>query len=116
MVFRAGTVDLPSPTSLTVDDEIIWSSDTGRTLAGQMVGDVVAEKKKLSIGWEYLPEQEVKLIKDNLVSGFFPFTFHDDGIDMTIEVYRGTLSKEYLGYIGDGYYYYKSVRVNIVQR
>ena len=81
-----------------------------------MVGDVVAEKKKVSIGWEFLTDQEVKLIKDNLVSGFFPFTFFDDGLDMTIESYRGTLSKEHLGPVGDGYYYYRSARVNIVQR
>ena len=44
----------------------------------------------------------MKVIKNILVPGFFPLSFHDDGIDITINSYRGTLSKEHLGYIGDG--------------
>ena len=58
----------------------------------------------------------MKVIKNILVSGFFPLSFHDDGIDITINSYRGTLSKEHLGYIGDGIYWYKSVSVDIIQR
>ena len=44
-ILWSGSVTLPAPTSITVNDEIIWTSDTGRTLAGYMVGDPVAEKK-----------------------------------------------------------------------
>lgn len=112
----AGSVMLPAPTSLLVNDELIWTSDTGRTLAGYMVGDIVAEKKSLSIKWQYLTEDQVKVIKTILIPGFFPISFHDDGLDITIEAYRGTLSKEHLGDIGDGYYWYKSVAVDIIQR
>ena len=43
-VLKCGNVELPAPVSMSVADEIIWSSDTGRTLTGTMVGDVVAEK------------------------------------------------------------------------
>ena len=91
-------------------------SDTGRTLAGLMVGAVVAQKKNLSIKWEFLTEAQVKTIKNTLVPGFFPFSFRDDGIDITIQSYRGTLSKEHLGDIGDGLYWYRSVSVDIIQR
>lgn len=115
-ILWSGNTTLPAPTSLSVDDELIWTSDTGRTLAGYMVGDVVAEKKTVSIKWEFITETEVKIIKNTLISGFFPFSFHDDGIDMTIECYRGTISKEHLGKLGDGMYYYRSVSVDIVQR
>ncbi len=115
-MLKSGNVELPSPVSLTVADEIIWSSDTGRTLAGLMIGDVVAEKKNISIKWGVLTEAEVMLIKSRLIAGFFPFTFHDDGLDITIEVYRGTLTKEHLGNTGDGIYRYKSVSVDIIQR
>lgn len=83
---------------------------------GIMVGDVIAEKCTVSIKWGILTETEMKLIREKLISGFFPFTFRDDGIDITIESYRGTLSKEHLGYIGDGIYYYKSASVEIIQR
>ena len=43
-ILWSGSTTLPAPTSLSVNDELIWTSDTGRTLAGLLVGDVVAEK------------------------------------------------------------------------
>ena len=113
---KAGGVVLPAPVSLSVSDEMIWTADTGRTLSGYMVGDVVAEKKNLSIKWGFLTEDELSLIKGTMLAGFFPFTFRDDGIDLTIESYRGTLSKEVLGDLGDGTYWYKSVSVDVIQR
>lgn len=115
-VLKAGAVELPCPVSLSVNDEIIWSKNTGRTTAGTMTGDIVAEKKNLDIKWGILPESDVKKIKDNLRTGFFPVTFRDDGMELNISAYRGTLSKEHLGYIGDGIYYYRSVSVSIIQQ
>lgn len=115
-ILWSGSKILPAPVSLSVNDEIIWTSDTGRTLAGYMVGDPVAEKKTVSIKWGVLTEQQEVLIKNTLVPGYFPFSFHDDGIDVTIQSYRGTLSKEQLGWLSDGIFYYKSVSVDIIQR
>lgn len=115
-ILKSGSVVLPAPVSLSVSDELIWTSDTGRTLSGYMIGDVVAEKKNLSIKWGMLTEDDIKLIKSRLIAGFFPLTFHDDGIDVTIEAYRGTLSKEHLGRLGDGQYWYRSATVDIIQR
>lgn len=115
-ILKAGSVVLPAPVSLSVSDELIWTSDTGRTLSGYMIGDVVAEKKTLSIKWGFLTETEVKRIKDCLIAGFFPITFRDDGVDLTIEAYRGTLSKEQLGDIGDGNFWYRNVSADIIQR
>ena len=107
-ILWSGSVTLPAPTSITVNDEIIWTSDTGRTLAGYMVGDPVAEKKTVSIKWGILTEAQM--------AGYFPFSFRDDGIDITIQSYRGTLSKEQIGWLSDGIFYYKSASVDIVQR
>ena len=115
-ILKCGSVVLPSPVSLSSGDEIIWSSETGRTDSGKMVGDVIAEKKNLTITWGVLKESELKTIKKNLIAGFFPITFRDDGETVEINVYRGTLTKEHLGYIGDGIYYYKSATVQIVQQ
>ena len=50
-ILWSGAVVLPSPVSISVNDEIIWTSDTGRTLSGKMVGDPVAEKKTVSVKW-----------------------------------------------------------------
>lgn len=115
-ILWSGSTVLPAPTSLTVNDELVWSSDTGRTLSATMMGDVIAEKKTVSIRWEYITEDDIKTIKSVMINGFFPFSFHDDGVDLTIESYRGTLSKEHLGDIGDGNYYYKTATVDVIQR
>ena len=116
MYLKVGTILLPSPVSVSIDDEIIWSADTGRTLSGDMVGDAVTEKKTLGVKWEFLEETECLLIKRNLLPGFFPLAFYDDGQETQIEGYRATLSKDVLGDIGDGIYYYRSVSVSIIQR
>lgn len=115
-ILKAGSVVLPAPVQMSVEDQIIWTSETGRTLSGNMVGDVLAEKKSIKIDWGMLPEEDVILIKQYLTTGFYPVTFHDDGIDLTIEVYRGALSKVHKGYIGDGHYWYSSVSVSLIER
>lgn len=115
-ILKAGNTILPAPVSLSIADELIWSSDTGRTLSGKMVGDVVAEKKTVSISWGILTEAELVKIKNKLTKGFFPVTFRDDGGLITISVYRGTLSKEILGKLSDGVFYYKSATVDLVQQ
>ena len=107
---------LPSPVSIQIDDELIWSSESGRELSGLFAGDIIAQKKTITIGWGVLPEKAVKLIQEKLCAGYFPVTFWDTGQFLTIEAYRGTLSKVALGQIGDGIFYYKSVSCKIVQR
>ena len=115
-ILKAGTVELPCPVSLTVNDELIWSASTGRLTTGDMVGDVIAEKKNVEIQWGILTETEVNTIKTNLKSGFFPITFRDDGVEITISFYRGSLTKEHMGYIGDGIYYYRSMSATIIEK
>lgn len=115
ILFAEG-VALPAPVELSVNDEIIWSSNTGRVSSGLMVGDVVAEKKNLSIKWGILTESEVALIASKLTPGFFPLTFFDNGVYTTLSFYRSTLQKEVLGYNGDGIFYYRSVSVSLIQQ
>lgn len=115
-VLSAGGTPLPAPVSISTSDEIIWSDNTGRVASGNMVGDVVAEKKNMEIKWGILTEAEVALIKSKLCAGFFPFTFRDDGVELTIQSYRGTLTKEHLGEQGDGIYYYRSASVSVIQQ
>ena len=76
-ILWSGAVVLPSPVSISVNDEIIWTSDTGRTLSGKMVGDPVAEKKTVSVKWGTLTEAEMLLIKNTLTKGYFPISSDD---------------------------------------
>lgn len=113
----ASSQNLPEPSQISSNDEIIWSANTGRSSeTGKMIGDVVAEKKTVEIKWEYITEQQAATIKTALRSGFFTFNLRDYGSPVTITVYRGTISKEHLGYIGDGNYYYKSLSVSVIQQ
>ena len=115
-ILRAGDIVLPAPVSISVNDELIWTSDTGRLMDGTMAGDVVAEKKTVYIKWGVMPESDIVLIKRGIIIGFFPVTFRDDGVDMTITAYRGTLSKEHIGPLGDGIYWYRSASVDLIER
>ena len=115
-ILRAGSLVLPAPVSISVNDELIWTSDTGRLMDGTMMGEVVAEKKTASIKWGILTESDIVLIKQGIIIGFFPITFRDDGLDITIEAYRGTLTKEQLGKLGDGIFWYRSASVDIIEK
>jgi hypothetical protein len=107
--------NLPAPTSITVQDEIIWSADTGRVQDASMVGTVIAEKKNLKISWGILKESEMLQIKNSLTAGYPTVRFRDGDI-YKIKVYRGTLTKEKLGLLSDGVIYYRSASVSIIQK
>lgn len=113
---KAGGVTLPSPVEIKSSEEVIWSSRTGRSAgSGKMIGDVIAEKKTVTITWGVLTEAEVEKIQAAMKAGFFTFSLYDCG-EVTITAYRGTLEKTHLGYIGDGTYYYKSVSVSAIEQ
>ena len=113
---ESGGVALPDPVSIKIDDEIIWTSDTGRTMSGLFVGEIVATKKNVAIKWEFLQEKEVALLSNRMIAGYFPLTFRDEGLIITIDAYRGTLSKEPIGFLTDGIYWYRSVSTSTIQR
>lgn len=116
LILKANNVVLPSPSQISSGEEIIWSSNTGRGDNGKMIGDVVAEKQTFSIRWEYLTQAEKNKIKNNLKAGFFTvqLVFDDETVELTS--YRGTISSEHLGYIGDGTYYYRSVTCDLIEQ
>lgn len=109
-------IALPAPSRIQVGDEIIWSSNTGRTADGYMVGDIIAEKESLDITWSYLTKGERNLIKNNLVAGFFPLIINIDGSPYELEIYRGTLMSVPLGMLDDGNYYFQEITVSIIER
>lgn len=113
---RASDTLLPAPVEMMVNDEIIWSANTGRSASGKMLGDVVAEKGTVTITWGILPETDVATIQNAMPAGFFPLKFPDGGATRTITVYRGPFEREQLGYVGDGLLWYRSVSVELVQQ
>lgn len=104
--------ELPSPVSMSVGEEIVWSENAGRTSNARMVGTVIAEKKTVSLAWGVLSKKEIQEIEKRIPKGFIKVYI----LGELYEVYRGTLTKEVLGYIGDGIFYYKSASTDIIQR
>lgn len=109
---QKGNTQLPDPVSITSASEIIWSPKTGRTASGKMLGDVIATKSTFSITWQMLSQAQVNTITSALVGGFYNVTV----AGTTVAVYRGTIQLEHLGTLSDNVYYYRSVRVDLVQQ
>lgn len=117
LVIKANGVTLPSPVSISTTNEILWSSNTGRsTSSGKMLGDVIAEKETFSIQWGVMTKADQKKIVNNLKSGFHTvqFIFSDETVNLAS--YRSAITSEHLGYVGDGVYYYKSVSCEIIEQ
>lgn len=109
-------VKLPAPDTITLNNEIIWSSNTGRSATGKMIGDVIGEKNTLAINWGGIREESAyKKIRHALVAGFFPIKVEVDSEPFVLQVYRGTLSAMPRGKIGSTYYY-SSISVEIVEQ
>lgn len=115
VVTANGNVELPAPVSISIDSEIIWSSNTGRISSGKMIGDVIAEKEKISISWGILSKVEYDTIKNSLTAGFWPLIVNVDGEVCRINAYRGSIKRIPMGFIGDRYYY-RSVSTEIVEQ
>lgn len=121
----ANTVSLlPSPTSVTRTDEIIWSSTTGRNANGKMVGDLKARKRTYEIHWGVLTSAEMTTVRNALrhstaktkKSGYFYFavaTTLANAKSSAINVYRSEIKAEMFTSGSDTYY--KDVSVSIIQ-
>lgn len=112
-IISANGVDLPSPTSIKIDDELIWSSDTGRTQSAEMVGDIVGIKNKVSVEWAWLTLAEFNTIS-NAIRNATWFNVTVSSIGLSFTAYRGAISKELVN-IGSEYRY-KTATCNFTER
>ncbi len=104
--------ELPSPVAISVGDEIIWSANAGRVSSGLMLGTIIAEKKSVNISWGILTDAEARILERKIPAGFIKLHI----LGQLYSVYRGTLNKEALGYVGDGIFYYRSATTDIIER
>jgi len=110
---KAGGVELPAPSTMTVNGELIWSSDTGRTLSGKMTGEVVAEKTTFDLQWYMLGDSDMKLLKKHLSGGFFNVTISGVG---TFTVYRGGALRRERWNRGDGKTWWRNISASLIER
>lgn len=67
-VANATALPTPSINGISVANEPIWSSKTGRNASGKMIGDIIAWKKTISISWPPLTMTEAALIRDTIIA------------------------------------------------
>lgn len=91
-----GGVKMPDPAleGMTISKEKIWSSNTGRTASGRMVGTIVAIKTTVKIKWPPLTPAQVQIIEtavSNADKAFTTLKYTDmTGRTVSKTVYFGT--------------------------
>ncbi len=105
-------VELPTPATMSVSHELLWSANTKRVASGRMVGTAIAEKQTVNITWGVLTKSELDTIKSQMPKGFFKLQVFGN----LIEVYRGAIASEPIGNVGDGAFYYRSASTDIIER
>lgn len=68
-------VKMPAPAKegINESDQLIWSSNAGRTANGTFVGDIIATKKTLSITWNRMSYDQLALIQSHISRIHYPF-------------------------------------------
>lgn len=109
----------PALEGVTVDREKIWSSNTGRTTSGKMVGTVVAVKTTLKIKWPVLTPAQVAVIEGAVSDPDHPFVsvHYTDvtGAEVTKTMYFGTPSYTVYSW-ANGIQYIKGASVDGIEQ
>jgi len=112
-------VEMPVPADLQVQDNKIWSDNTGRSANGMFVGDMVCIKKKLIISWVHLTGEETAKLNEyisNVDSPFFSITLLDETFqESTFDVYAGDPTYEVFGW-DENKQFCKGVAVDLIMQ
>ena len=102
---------------LTVSKEKIWSSNTGRTASGNMVGDLIAVKYKLQCTWPPLSREQAAVVDSAITPPFFDVEFTDPGSNsrITKKFYAGTPTYPVYSY-ANGVKTYAGVSVDLIEK
>lgn len=112
--FTADGVTMPTPSGVKTTTEAIWSSDTGRTMAGKMTGSKVAEKKTVSVSYNLMTAAQLSTLKTNTNKAFFPISI--TGVASNLTVYRGDFDEGDLVRIKDGTFRRQNVTINFIEK
>lgn len=102
---------------LDISREPIWSSSTGRTASGKMMGDIVAQKYKLTVTLPPMSDDEAASFDAAILPAFFEVTFKNPttGKNTTKSMYAGTPKYPVYSY-ADGLPRYVGIAVDLVEQ
>lgn len=103
--------------SITIDDNIIWSKNTGRVASGEMEGDIVARKAKLIVILAPMDDEETANFSAAIDSAFFPIEYRNPKTGQNCEktFYVGTPTYPVYSY-ADGLPRYVGVAANFIEK
>ena len=117
----AGLMPEPAHKGITVTDETIWASNTGRAQNGTMVGDIVAAKKTVEVTWPPLSFSDSQKLRNAIVNAgpFFTIYYPDFSSDVasyeSLTVYASNLPRT-LYSIANGLRYHMGVSVTFIEQ
>lgn len=109
-------IQVRTPTSLKVSPFQITKAE--RNAAGDMVMDIIADKRRLDVEYALIKDTEMKQILDLLGTGpFHAVTYPDpqNGEEHTVTVYRGDIGTQ-VGQQIAGTRYWQDVSLALIQR
>lgn len=119
MVINGVKVATPKPGGITVTDEPIWASNTGRSSTGKMIGDIVAWKTTVAVSWPPLSFDEAKKIRDAVKNAgpYFDIKYYDfDALEMVSKTVYADHIPRTLYSLVDKYQRYKDITINFTEQ
>ncbi len=114
-----GGVTMPplKANGLTITREKVWSANTGRAANGEVIGDLVAIKYKLTCEFIPLTRSQAAVVDSAVSPAFFNATFTDPATNsrITRRFYAGTPSYPVYSYY-NGFKTYVGVKVDLIEK
>ena len=108
-VLKINGVSMPTPkhNGVTISENKIWSTNTGRSMNGEMQGTIIAIKKKAEIEFPLLTPRQVDLINNEVSSVSKPFIpveiTYPSGETKTFNAYCGDVAYPVYGLVRGEY-------------
>lgn len=101
---KINNINIPCPSSFEVTVQDFQSDDTGRSADGTMMIDVIATKRQINMGWNYLEANMIHSLM-SIFNGSDSYSVHYPDVEMGKWV-----TKQF--YVGDRQYNIKRVKEN----
>lgn len=116
MAFVVNGIKIKNPTTFKVERYNVTNME--RLSNAQMVGDLIAKKKKFYFTYDSITAEELDAILAAIwdsSSLFFPFQYEDRGITRRATVYVGSIPSD-LHYMSKKNTVWKNVTFNLIER
>ena len=115
-MIKINGVDMPTPKSYEVSINDIDGENSNRDLTGIMYRDRIATKRKLTMEWAPLTQENSSLLLNAVTSTFFDCTFPDPKEGITTKtMYVGDRTVPMLTFI-NGVPRWSGIKMNFIER